>query len=299
MKKYITLLVVLTLSIPTLGAITAYNNYDAGTAPWTYSVDPGLAYSEQGVAHTHLPAGNGSYPAGNPAFGGCVDLTPQSDVLYYATDTPAWESVHNYLEGTMEAWVAPHWAGEGQGGDNPNATYQFVFNPAGAGAWNGPVQLYFMDNNWYVEPGYQLMGYWNDGTQSQGFEGYSNGGKCYDWTADSWHHVAISWDASTIGIYMDGSVVHEVARTNINPNMFASYGNGGYLYGWTQGGVGPVECFDGAIDDTVISSHAKYTPGNGGNTGAGTYTMPTAPAPEPTTIALLGLGALALLRKRS
>ncbi len=40
------LLVVLVLSVPTFGALTAYNNYNDFTSPWTQSLDPGLTYIE-------------------------------------------------------------------------------------------------------------------------------------------------------------------------------------------------------------------------------------------------------------
>lgn len=269
-----------------LARITAYNNYDTATSPWYYTIEPLYEYNEQlgsGGSFVHNPTGNGyGYPAGNSAFGGCVETNPPM-VVYHVNYGET--TVITGDEGTIEVWFAPPWNGENQGGNHPNGTYGgdiFIFGPS---EWSGPFNVFFFDNGVGSSPGYQIFLYWADGVQTFTIENWSQG-NTMDWTLGSWHHICVSWDTSTIMLGLDGNVVGEVARTDPGalPDQVA-----GYFFGRNTAG-GPTNCADGWFDDLTISNHPKYT------TAAGGYIMPTNPqmadpiylayAPEPNDLAI-------------
>ena len=95
------------------------------------------------------------------------------------------------------------------------------------------------------------------------------------WAAGAWHNVAVEWDSTVIRLMIDNV---QVAVDNAPSIWFASEGvHTAYAYMFGHGTAGGIKTFQGAADNIQV------------------YNV----IPEPATIALLGLGALALLRKRS
>lgn len=280
-------------------AVTALGSYDS-TTDLSYTLDPDYdVVSTDGAGALALLPGGPTYPAGNPAFAGAIDVSPSVSQLLQATGAEPIGTTLNYAAGTVEMWVASDNAGVGQGGDG-------VAGPApgdarklfghGGGIFDTPFSLLFFNNGWPTDGG-QVFARWHDGTQDFWAEhgtwntpentGIDHHGSTYNWLVGEWHHIAFSWDLNTLGLYLDGVPVKETARTNVNPNMFD--GTEQSLFGAVGGGAG----FDGQVDDFTISSHAKYTPDAGGP-----Y-LPDAPnVPEPATMGLLALGGLAALRRR-
>jgi hypothetical protein len=190
-------------------------------------------------------------------------------------------------------WIAPRKAGT-SGLLAPGTYYDlFVHSQAGSGAgvWGKGLQIFIM-NNGYPNDGGQVMAYWDDGTQSQTFNNSvlqpAPGGTIYGttsgWSANEWHHVAFSWDATNLGLYLDGGVIAKVARTNISATTFGDF----WLYGHYAGG-GPYDTFDGMVDDFAISNNAEYS---------GDYITPGPHVPEPATLVLLAIGGFAALIRR-
>ena len=91
---------VLLLALPAFGAITAYKSWNDSLGSWDYTLTTSSLWSEPtgpGGAITHLPTGNGNFPAGNSIYRGCVEFTPPAVLYHHDYNGVVW----NDAEGTI------------------------------------------------------------------------------------------------------------------------------------------------------------------------------------------------------
>lgn len=270
---------ILSTATPVWAQLTAYNNYDSGISPWSYTLSTSYTYNHptNGGSVSWVSDGStpgGAFPAGNSAFGGCARFVPLAGIYHHDYDSVIW----NDAEGTWECWIAPAWNGENQGGNNPDAGYQDLLIGDGVDEWNCTqgFNLFLFDNADPPTPGYQFfLSYKEVGGTQVNYDNYALG-NTLDWIAGQWHHICVSWDASEIMVGIDGLIFYQSAPVTGNGY---NYYNGGYMFEMGRAS-GPTECFDGWVDDIAVWNEARYT----GYTG--TYPVPTLPAqysPQPAS----------------
>lgn len=261
MKKIITIFVVLTLSLPSLATVTVYNSFDAGMGPDSVTPAGAVAFWGTGGGPTS------SIDTVTKKFG-AGSLQTATTWHMYTDGGGGFQNAVSQSAGTMEMWVAPNWnSGSGQSQViallGANFDYPYSFIPG--------IHLTYIGGDW--------MTAWYKGASGGSVELQTN----VSWTAGSWHHLAVTWDPTTVAFYMDGSLVSSAA----NPSVGDFLGLDNLYLG---GPASDVRTWDGWIDDFAISDNVKYS-------GA-TYDVPTGPVPEPATVCLLGLGGLILLKRR-
>ena len=293
MKKFIVLLMVLAMTATSFAATAAYNADDGPSVPtaWDVTVSTSTLYAwGQGTQSATGNGGNGyGFPAGNSAYQGAIQT--QNGRLYNHNYNHATTPILDLSQpGTISTWISPNWNGTNQGGAPSSAgTYRGSVVVFGANEWSGPINVFLFANG--VQAPDQWVFHYDGGP---GFvinaENHASDLMTGDWTLGSWHHILVTWDNSTITFGLDGKV-HTSAPLGTPTGNTA----GGYYYGRGTGTANAIGGWDGWVDDLVLDVGATVP------TAGGVYTMPSNPGeiPEPATIALLGLGALALLRKRN
>ena len=263
MKKII--VVLLLLAIPSFGALIAEKNFDNGSlAGWDFISVGSTALVIDGPAWSIIPDGSGGFAAGKP-------LGTYSGSGIYAQGT----NLLNPGQGRFEMDICPNFSGINQGGTGVLGGGMSLLMASAAFMGGTDMQLTLF-NNGYPNDGGQLFSYYNQG----GTSGYlcnstlqpgtgPMSGTTANWVAGEWHNVAIEWTPSTITIELDGQVVDTM---DVVGTPYAG-STGFYIDGWSYGTW--QNTFDGAIDNIKFYD-----------------------TPEPATIALLGLGGLALLRKK-
>ena len=261
MKKLLLMLMVLVPAVPVLGAIKAQNSYDGGIGGWDIydgDVATWTNYVGTGGAITNQPGGNGSFPAGNSAFAGCGDFTPNACVYHHdsrSSGEPLWSTNE---ERTFEMWISPRVAGLATGGGGTYGGALLVLD--GNGLWaNG--NLFFFNNG--VISGQQVF------FQST-LTGTVEGGVALSWAANSWHHIALSWDSTHFVLGLDGTVVHRQAHGGLGAWSFGSSVDG-YMMGWNTASTTGSHPWNGWVDDITVSDTGHYAQHDT------TYPVPTAP----------------------
>mgnify|MGYP001160062049 CR=1 FL=1 len=277
-RKCVVMLIVLAVSVPAFGAIKARNDFNASVGPWT-TFDSGTDYLWSitgGETISHAPGGSGTFPAGNPVFDGAMDISPGAAIFHWDTRANVADRLFGTTqERTFEMWFAPRQFDLGAPG---NGTFGGTLLVLDGNGMFGNGNLFFFDNG--VAPGQQLF------FQSSVTGTVESGART--WNANEWHHVAISWNATNIMVGLDGIVLSNTAHGGLGAWSWAD-DQGGFL-----GGL-PANGFDGWFDEVVVSDTGHFA---SEAMATGSYTVPTAPIPEPVTLSLLGLGGLAVLRRR-
>ncbi|MFH1445468.1 MAG: PQQ-binding-like beta-propeller repeat protein [Nanoarchaeota archaeon] len=142
-----------------------------------------------------------------------------SSALYY--DNTNGDNL-DYNAGTVEMWIKPSWNGNN---DRNNRYFFDTSRPYTGSSWSTRNRILIWKNN--------------NGVLSCRLYGSNRNSRTVtanirDWNADSWHHVACTWDQSTrlLRIYVDGSLKQTRAinaRMNANPinlHIGSDYNNG-------------------------------------------------------------------------
>jgi hypothetical protein len=273
-KLLMSLVLVMALSASAaLATTTAYFSYDR-------SVDPDIAL-ESGLMMQWVGGSAGGVDvdllAGNP--GGTLSMVPDAWLVYWGDD---YTQTFNSPQGSIEMMVAPNWSGTNQGGQGVGGggAWQNVFTVGGTATdlFGSGLHLGIFNNNWPNDGG-QVFAFYHDSagnivvleTQGPGGAGYPFG-STKDWVAGEWHKIGFWWSSTQLGLMLDDMVVDIEPR----PDPLADpFGTGFWVGGDTGDGVTGRVTWDGRIDELLITD-----------------------VPEPATIALLGLGALALIRRK-
>ena len=268
-KKLIVFLVVLAMTVPCFGVLTAGSSFDGVTVltAWGYTASTSTLYSwGQGTFSVTGDGGNGyGFPADEHMFQGAM-ATGGNTRLYHHNYNHATQPIFDLTQpGTFSTWVSPNWNGVNQGGSQfePGTYHDIVV--FGANEFAGPLNLFLFSNG--VQPAQQLILSYDGGTGIQVLENHTY--MTDDWTLGSWHHILMTWDNSSLTVGMDGNVLYSVAH---NPALFTSAQTaGGYFYGRGTGGPDAVNGWDGWVDGLAI-----YV-GETVPTAGGTYQVPTFP----------------------
>lgn len=158
-----------------------------------------------------------------------------------------------------------------------------VQNVGNRGATNKPGPWTYI----YGASGMADFGYGLQPWNAPEFKYYATTGM---WAAeDTWHHVALTWDAgntpatnNTMKLYIDGSLaLTGVAAQNANQGFVLTQATLGAMdWNGTMADFNLIDVDDLRIYDRVLTPAEILT------------------IPEPATIALLGMGSLALLRRK-
>ena len=280
-------LAVLVMTSAACAGLTAYASYDT-TTDFDYTLDGDFGVKlHWGAGSVASVPGSDPYPAGESDFAGRLDVAGQTMVFDEDGDLDIATTFADEA-GTVEMWVAPNWNGTNHGGEGVGgagaAQYLFL---GGNRPWMGDARgaHVFIFNNGFPNDGGQVMGYWdgNDG-QTVTFEnspttpsGSDMYGTTADWVAGQWHHIAFCWDATTLGLYMDGGVIMQAARASVASEVYL---NGEFLFGYSPDGEVAQNCWDGQVDGFAVWNEARYT---------GPYAVPAGPH-QPLTGDLNGDG---------
>lgn len=163
---------------------------------------------------------DGSYHGANGEIGnanGVSFTTGRYDrgLLMDDADTLSYETAGNLnrTQGAIEFWVRPEWDG--------NDGQDYVFFEAGAEWFNRMMIVKDGANN------LRLMTW--DSAQE-----YGVAHPIGDWRAGEWHHVAATWDAAALALYVDGQLVDRNAQTRPPERLADRFSIGSHVWGGSQ-----------------------------------------------------------------
>lgn len=120
---------------------------------------------------------------------------------------------------------------------------------------------------------------WTEGTKDET-------ARLADFADGEWHHFAATVDGNNVTIYRDGVFYDSMVMTDPSPNVLTTM-SGNYKQRFGQDGDGGSSAeIEGRFDDLRVYNHTL------------TAQEVVSIVPEPTSLALLGLGGLCALRRR-
>lgn len=276
MKKLIVIFVMLTLTATSFGELLCELNYQNGLIDeWDYFGPTATAEIGAGTpsgANWYINEGGTPSPVPDPFIwktmegpGGAGDVAAKMDGSRW-TYWGLGLSNDNMLEGAIEMDIAPALPGGAPG------SYQYLWTDDDGNVGNG------------------IQGFSNIALNGSNLEVtlLANYGAVNDtflttsvasWAPGAWHNVRVEWDSTVIRLLVDDVAV---AEDNAPSTYFAGpgafegvHGGGGFMFGHAAAAA-VANSFQGGVDNVQV------------------YNV----IPEPATIALLGLGGLALLRKK-
>jgi hypothetical protein len=211
-----------------------------------------------GQNHPITPYGGARLDTTEKKFGSASLLLDGSDDYLTSANGHDW----NITANTTDAWTVDFWVQHDKlSGDATYLTYQQTSSA-----------------KWFIS---------HSSSSGLSFSGYSislpGGGKILD---NNWHWIALCKVADKLAMYEDGKQV------NYGQMSIAKSVDGLLTIGSRQGGV---NFFGGNMDNLrIANSNFLGASPNINKTDVISYVS----NPEPTTIALLGLGALSLIRRK-
>jgi hypothetical protein len=172
-------------------------------------------------ADSENPASSENIVYAEGIFNNGLEISDNTNIEYASLDNI------NEMNGTVEFWVNPNWNG------NDGLDHYFL-----RFGYSGGI-LIGKDAGNYLKI---LVNRWSPGA----YQEYSTGYNVSDWTADTWYHVAFTWNDENLELYINGELV---TSSTVDGDLFELTDENFQL-----GGNGTAGYANAVIDELRISN---------------------------------------------